>query len=102
MTYYYTHSALTGKGACNHCDEDHRWYLYLLEDGGIIRWYEGCGGMMGRAFERRGENVDRDKAISELEGRIEELHEERRELFDNLHAVEKMLKRLKRAGQVSE
>lgn len=102
MTYYYTHSVLTGKGACNHCSEDHRWYLYLLKDGGIIRWYEGCGGMMGRAFESRGKEVDRDKAMSELQERIEELHDERRELFDNLHAAEKLLKLLKRSDQASE
>jgi hypothetical protein len=98
--YRYILSVLIAEGSCNNCSDDHRWYFHMLEDGSIKLWYEGCGGMMGRAFARRGEDVDRDKAVSDLERCINLLHEERRELFANLHAAEKMLKRLKRTKTV--
>ncbi|MDO8622206.1 MAG: hypothetical protein Q7R80_03155 [bacterium] len=99
--YEYVHSVRIAVNPCNHCDERSEWYLHELKDGSVRLWYEGCGGLMGRAYKERGKTVDRNKAIADLERRICELHEERRELFDNLHGAEKMLKRLRKASEIT-
>ncbi len=98
--YEYVHSVRIAVGSCNHCSENNEWFLHELRDGSVRLWYEGCGGLMGRAYKERGQTVDRSKAIADLERRISDLREEMRELFDNLHGAEKMLRRLRKASEI--
>lgn len=87
-------SALVHKWPCSFCSDHTETSFHLFEDGSIRLSVSGCGGYQGRGLEKQGEVIDRDKAVSELKERIDELRTEQQDLLYNLEEAEEMLEHL--------